>query len=212
MLTGNLPYDGVARTNLLLRLTNNSTNAVSGGQPSLAADTKPTSVADYMLFSTGSQNVRFSDQTTGTYADNWHVTPPYSIEMDAMLVDFESRIIATSGDGFGAGWPEWNIASSANGLQFNSSFNNNNVTTTGVFLPKAALNQWYRFGLMFYNNGTDRVRGYLNDNQVFDLDCPTPYNSSNPLSFGGDAIKYPARQFKGRIRNVTIGRSLFWTV
>jgi hypothetical protein len=212
MLVGNLPYSGTPRTNIILRMTNSPTNQVSGGQANLASDPKPTTVADYMLFSTGSQNVRYSDQTTGTFADNWHVTPPYSIELDAMIIDYEARYLATSGDGFGAGWPEWNIVSSGGGFQFGSSSNNNNVTTTGVFLTKATLNQWYRFGLMFYNNGSDRVRGFVNDSQVFDMPCAVPYNSPNGLSFGGDAIKYPARQFKGRIRNVTIARSLFWPV
>lgn len=211
MLVGMYPYDGNARTNLLLRMTNSPTNQVSGGQAFLASDTRPTTTADYMNF-TGTQNVRYSDQTSGTFAENWHVTVPYSIEMDAMIYDYEARWIGTSGEGYGAGWPEWNIVSSGNGFSFNSSSTNNGNDTTGIFANNVALNQWYRFGLMFYNNGTNRVRGYLNDNQVFDLPWIPSYNSSNPLGFGGDAIKNSGRQFKGRIRNVTIGRSLFWTV
>jgi len=206
MLVGNLPYAN-GRSDVVLRLTNapaNSTNGYAPRQP----DPKPTTSNDYMNFNGTSQIIRYSDRT------DWHVTAPYSVELEVYMVDNQNRWIATVGEGFGIGWPEWSIFQNGAGdLAFASSDNNNEDTSTAVFMNHYNVNQWYKIGLMIYTSGSDiRVRGYVNDTQTFDQVMTQPIDSINDLAIGGDAAAYASRLFKGRIRNVTIGHSEFWPI
>lgn len=166
-------------------------------------DTKPTTVADYMLF-TGTQNVRFSDK------DIWHMTSPYSVEMDVYIEDLLAlRYIGTVGEGFGLGWPEWTIWHDGTTIGWQTSSTNNGVTTQATFVSGVNAKQWYRLGFMYLNG---RVYGFVNGTKVFDIAIDPPINSTNGLAFGGDYRKYASRQFKGRIRNITMGQSAFWSV
>lgn len=211
MLTGLLPYAGAPRTNMQIQLTNSATNKVPNTTitPIAGADTsgRPFTQDDYMKFS-GSNFIRFSDRT------EFHTTAPFSIELEFFVESGDGKWIATNGEGFGAGWPEWSIITSNGGLVFNSSSNNNGNTTTATFMTTCNPKQWYRVGFMFYTDaqGAYRVRGYVNDIQVFDVASAEPYNTPNGIAFGSDYAKYPSRGFIGRIRNVWMGKSLFWTV
>lgn len=215
MLTGYLPYESLAttRTNLLLKMTNTFTNQVSGGQASLASAYRPTTVSDYMLFD-GSRTLRFSENN-----DAWRVTSPYSVEFDVYLEEGDNKWIATHGEGFGAGWPEWSVIQQNGGIYLSSSADNNGNQFSLPLTLAYRTKQWYRVGFMFYTVGSQyKVRGYLNGSQVFDQNCLQPYNTPNGLAFGSDwTFNGPtspagaiARVFNGRIRNVLLGRSLFW--
>lgn len=212
MLLGILLYDGVARTNQLLRMTNTYTNTVSGGQASMSNNARPTTTADYMVF-TGTQAVRFSNNN-----GNWHLTSPYSVEMEVFIDSPGTRWIATLGEGFGAGWPEWSISHTGTDIIFTSSTDNNSYTTNLSFVKNYNIKQWYRLGFMFYTVGNKTmVRGYVNGIKVFEAVMSTPYTTANGMSIGSDwtyntTTGSTARIFKGRIRNVTIARSLFWTI
>jgi len=212
MLVGTILYDGVARTDLLLRMTNSFTNQVNGGQSSLSNNARPTTVSNYMLF-TGTQAVRFSNNNAV-----WHLSTPYSVEMEVYIDEPGTRWIATLGEGFGAGWPEWTISHNGSNILFNSSTTNNGYTTSLTMVSNYQAKQWYRLGFMFYAQGdSTRVRLYVNNTPVGDYAMPVPYTTANGLSIGSDwtyntSTGASARIFKGRIRNVTIGRSGFWTV
>lgn len=206
MLLGYLPFDGAARTNLVLRMTNSGVNQANAQTVAIASDPKPATVSDYMEFA-GTQIVRFSDRS------DWHVVAPYSIEMEVYPVDTANRMIGTEGEGFASGWPEWAISQTGGALRFNTSWTNNAYDAGANFVNTYGLNQWYRLALMFYLDGTqNRVRGYTNGIQVFDIPITQPLDTTQRLAIGGDAVARADRMFKGRIRNVTIGKSLFWTV
>lgn len=202
MLINYHPYDPITRTEVVLSLTNSAVDQTSNST-ALAADTKPTTVSDYMLF-TGTQNVRFSDK------DLWHVTSPYSVVMEVYIDERAGpRWIATVGEGFGLGWPEWSIVHDGASITFRSSNNNNGITSSGTFVSNFNPKQWYQIGLMFLNG---RAYGYVNEVQVFNVECSEPINTTNGLAVGGDYRKYANYQFKGRIRNFKLGKSAFWTV
>lgn len=217
MLVGNLPYDSVARTNLLLRMTNSKTNQVSGGQSAQNNTLTPTTVSDYMSFD-GTKAIRFSDNN-----DNWRTSSPYSVELEAYCENnLDGKWIGTVGEGYGQGWGEWSIVQSGGKLLLVSSSDNNGNQFSLEFVSQLITKQWYRLGFMFYTVGSQyRVRLYTNDVQVADVACLQPYNSANGMVFGADWSysdssvtnpNYLARRWTGRLRNVTIGRSLFWTV
>ena len=212
MLVSILPYDGVARSNLLLRMTNAPTNQVSGGQASMTNNARPSTVNDYMNF-TGTQAVRFSNN-----GGNWHLTSPYSLEMEVFIDSVGTRWIATLGEGFGAGWPEWAISHNGTDIIFTSSTDNNSYTTNLPLVKNYNPKQWYRLGFMFYTvDSKTMIRGYVNGIKVFEALMPVPYTTANGMSIGSDwayntSAGGQSRIFKGRIRNVSIGRSLFWTV
>jgi hypothetical protein len=202
MLMGFYQYDVLARNNVVLSLTNSPVDQTATST-ALAADTKPTTVSDYMNF-TGTQNIRFSDK------ELWHVTSPYSVSLEVYFEDLTGNSwVATVGEGFGAGWPEWRIAREGNVLSFGSSTTNNGLTSSGVFVNGLNAKQWYRIGFMFLNG---RVYGFVNEVQVFDVEAAEPYNAAAGLAIGGDYSKYAQRQFRGRIRNFLLGKSAFWTV
>ena len=205
MLVGHIPYGGPARTNLVMRMTNNFTNQAGVGA-AIASTPKPTTTEDYMAFS-GTQYIRYSDRV------EWRVAAPYSIELEVFAVDAVTRWIGTEGEGFGAGWPEWNMLQSGGNFTFSTSSTNNSYDFTETFVTGYALNQWYRLGLMFYKVGEQmKVRGYVNDVKVFERDMLQPYDTANALAFGGDATGRADRMFKGRLRNITMAQSLFWTI
>lgn len=211
MLVGTLPYDGVARTNLLIRMTNSFTNQVSGGQASLSNNARPTTVSDYMLFD-GTRAIRFSNNNAV-----WHLTSPYSVEMEVYIDAPATKWIATLGEGFGAGWPEWSISHNESNIVLTSSTDNNSYTTNLIMVRNYKPKQWYRLGFMFYAVGNaTMVRMYVNNVLSGEAIVPVPYTTANGLAFGSDwtfntTIGATARIFKGRIRNVTLARSLFWT-
>lgn len=211
MLTSFYPYPANTRTNIVLRMTNSKTNSASDGYTAYAPDTSfwPTTVSDYMLFNGSTNIVRYQDKP------EWHFTPPYSIEFEMYADDISTtRWVATEGEGFQVGWPEWAVMITGGGLQFNSSTTNNGDTTSVMFMPTIQAQRWYKIGIMYYTDSSSnpRVRGYVNGGQVFDTPCAIPYNTTSFLAFGGDAAKYAARAFKGRLRNITMAQSLFWTV
>lgn len=222
MLVSYMPFDTTTSTrqNLTLKMTATYTNLVNNGQQSLSNAYRPTNVGDYMVFD-GTKAVRFSENSN--YPDNWHVTAPYSVECEVFLdTSDEGRWIGTVGEGYGIGWGEWSIVQSGGGIYLNSSADNNGNQFTIPFVTSAATKQWYRLGFMFYTdaNNVFRIRTYCNDVKVIDQACSVPYNTSNGMSWGSDwAFTGPgssspimSRVFKGRIRNVQVGRSLFWTV
>ena len=219
MLVSTMPLSTIStsRTNLILRMTNSVTNAVSGGQAAIVnAGTypPPTTTNDYMSFN-GNQCIRFANAS-----NFWHVTAPYSVEMDVYCSNNnDGRWIATVGEGYGEGWPEWSIAqTSASSLILSSSANNTGNQFSQTLLTNYTTNQWYRIGFMFYTIGAAyKCKGFVNGVQTFDIACSVPYtNTTNGLMFGGDwawndnsnAI---ARKWTGRIRNVTIARSSLWS-
>lgn len=207
MLVGFHPYDAVIRNNIVLKMTNEPVNTGSTNAVAIASDPKPTTVDDYMNFTTGRQIIRYSDRP------DWHVNAPYSVELDVFPTDKAVRWIATEGDGFGAGWPEWSIMQTSGALQFTTSWTNNGYDYTGVLLGAYNVNQWYRVGLMFYKVGDKlHVRGYLNNIKVFDNEIPQPITTTNRLAFGGDAVARTDRMFIGRLRNISIAKSLFWSI
>lgn len=225
MLVSFLPFDNTARTNMLLKLTNSNTNQVSPGATSMSSfnSFKPTTTADYMVFNGTSNTIKFATTQviSGTTTNNyWHVTVPYSVELEFYTDAIQNGWVATGGEGSGQSWPEWSIVATSNGeIQFQSSSNNNFNDTLARFTTSYTAKQWYRVGFMFYNDaqGNVRVRGYLNGTQVFDVASRLPITSTLGLAIGSDwafqdSSSSKARIFKGRIRNVQVARSLFWTV
>lgn len=227
MLVSFLPFDNTARTNMLLKLTNSTTNLANSNVKPLAKDTtfRPVTTADYMTFN-GASTVRFDNTqypngTGQPSAPNyWHVTVPYSVELEFYADAIQNGWVATGGEGSAQSWPEWSIVATSNGeIQFQSSSTNNSNDTLARFTTSYAAKQWYRVGFMFYNDaqGNVRVRGYLNGTQVFDIASRIPITSTLGLAVGSDfafqdSSSSKARIFKGRIRNVQVARSLFWTV
>ena len=208
----NLPYDGVARSNMTVRMTNTWSNQVSGGAASLASYPRPATTADYMTFD-GNQCIRFSDRS------DWHVVSPYSVEFDFYCANTaDGKWIATSGEGFALGWGEWSVIQSGGNILLVSSADNNGNQFSITVVPNFSIKQWYRVGFMFYTVGSQyRCRAYLNDVQVADVACIQPYDSTNGLVFGADwawttSNGGSARKWAGRLRNVTMAKSLFWTV
>ena len=194
-------------------MTNSFDNKVTGGQAILSAATRPATANDYMVFD-GTKSIRFSDNS-----NNWRVSAPYSVELEVSMNAGAEKWIATLGEGFGAGWPEWAIIQRASTVTFTSSFNNSSATTDQVLLSSYKVAQWYRLGFMFYakENGDTHFRGYVNDIQVFDVAAPAPYDSPNGMAIGSDwtfntSTGARNRIFNGRIRNVSIARSLFWPI
>jgi hypothetical protein len=218
MLLSYHPYDTTTtRTNQILRMTNSRTNLVSGGQASLNNAFGPTTVSDYMNFN-GTQAIRFSENS-----NNWKVTAPYSVELECMCSNtLDGKYIATNGEAFGGGWGEWSLYQSGGKIVLVSSASNNGNQFTLDMVPSLQVDRWYRLGWMFYTSGSDfRCRTFTNGVQSNDVLCLEPFNSANGLSFGADwsysdpSITTPGilnRRWTGRLRNVTIGRALFWPV
>lgn len=217
MLLSFFPYDAIARTNLLLRMTSTRTNLVSGGQASLDNALTPVTVGDYLNFD-GTKSLRFSEN-----ANNWKVTSPYSVELECYCENtLDGKWIATNGEAFGGGWGEWSIIQSGGKIILVSSADNNGNQFSLDMVPSLLAKRWYRLGFMFYTVGSQyRCRTYTNGVQTNDVACLIPYNTANGMCFGADwSYNDPSntnpnwlgRRWTGRIRNVTIGRSLFWTV
>lgn len=161
----------------------------------------------------GTQAIRV-DNSTGSSYPVTHMTAPYSFEIEFFMNSGDNRWIATNGEGFQAGWPEWSIIVSGGALVYNSSSTNNGNTTSATFLSSINFNQWYRVGFMFYldSQSKPRVRGFVNDVQKFDVETTEPYDSPNGIAIGNDFTRGNNRGFLGRIRNVWLANSLFWTV
>lgn len=228
MLVSYLPFDSTARTNMLVKLTNGFNNLANTNVQSRTQDTafRPVTTADYMTFNGTSNTIRFNNAQypngTGQAIVNnyWHVTVPYSVELEFYSENIQNGWIATGGEGSGQSWPEWSLVATSGGeIQFQSSSNNNSNDTLARFATGYAAKQWYRVGFMFYNDAQSnvRVRGYLNGVQVFDVASRIPITSTLGLAIGSDyafqdSSSSRARIFRGRIRNVQVARSLFWTV
>lgn len=168
-----------------------------------------------MSFNGTTQIIKFQDKP------EFHVVAPYSVELEfnAQKLDTGSHWLATCGEGYQLGWPEWSFTLVGNSLQFNTSRSNNGDDTNAVFSNNIITNRWYRVGMMFYTDASSnyRVRGYLNGDQVFDVATQQPYDTSNGISFGGDYAgtsnpQSTLRLFTGYMRNIYCGQSLFWTV
>lgn len=227
MLVSYLPFDSTARTNMLLKLTNNTTNLANSNVKPLAKDTmfRPVTTADYMTFN-GANTVRFDNTQYPNGAgqpsspNHWHMTVPYSVELEFYAENLQNGWIATVGDGAGQSWPEWSLVTTSGGeIQFQSSSTNNSNDTLSRFTASYNAKQWYKIGFMFYNDaqGNIKVRGYINGVQAFDTISRNPITSTLGLAIGSDFAfqdnsTAKARIFKGRIRNIQVARSLFWPV
>ena len=199
-----LPYDTTSRSNVVFRITNSSTDLSGTGKTLVSGDSGPTTISDYLQFN-GSQVLRYPANS------DFHDTGNYSVELE-FYIDVATTgyaYIATVGEGYGIGWPEWHIIQTPTTIDFSSSSNNNGVTSDASLLTNFNLQQWYRVGIMFFNN---MAYGFVNDIQVFSIACSVPYTSTNGLAIGCDYAKYSGRFFTGKIRNMTIGKSLFWSL
>lgn len=78
-----------------------------------------------------------------------------------------------------------------------------------------AANTWYKIGLMLYNSGGLRARGYVDNVQVFDQSFPGSTARTTGLGIGGlpgAAAGITRFGFTGQIKNIYIGQSLFWPI
>lgn len=84
----------------------------------------------------------------------------------------------------------------------------------GNTITSLAYDTNYSIGIMFYNNGSDRMRGYCNGIQQFDVSMPAirAPGSTYGISIGGSNPTYSYTYFKGGLRNLRVGRSAFWSI
>lgn len=192
-------------------ITNGYVLNTASGTSLVSGDTAPTQSGDALTFN-GSQIIRYTDGTP------WRVTAPYSVQFDFLMTRTDvDQWLFNIGEGFGAGWPELSVVSFANNNGVISYTNYNNTaggqqSGTLIGSGKLVTNKWYTVGIMIYNNSGTRFRGYLDGAQVFDNSIITPYDSTNGMSIGGDAIKNSTRQFYGSIRNFSVAKTQFWPI
>lgn len=195
--------------------------------------TEPTLSNNELTFN-GSQGIAYLDN------DQLHVAPPYSVQVDfyATQVAKSTAYIWNNGQGNGIGWPEAVVALNGSSLNMYTSSNSLGGTTYQArFAIKSNIqvNTWYRLGIMWYNTGgSNYVRFYLNGsalythqysgtafypdpfNQTGGQNTSTsdglPYNSGNGIAIGSDNANDPASRWEGKIRNVFVGTTLFWSI
>lgn len=192
-------------------ITNGYVLNTASGTSLVSGDTAPTQSGDALSFN-GTQIIRYTDGTP------WRVTPPYSVQFEFLLTRNDvDQWLFNIGEGFGAGWPELSVVSFANNNGVISYTNSNNTAGgqqagTLIGTGKLVTNRWYTVGVMMYTNSGTRFRGYLDGAQVFDIPITAPYDSTNGMSIGGDAIKNSTRMLYGSIRNFSVAKTLFWPI
>ena len=192
-------------------ITNGYVLNTASGTSLVSGDTAPTQSGDALSFN-GTQIIRYTDGTP------WRVTPPYSVQFEFLLTRNDvDQWLFNIGEGYGAGWPELSVVSFANNNGVISYTNSNNTAGgqqagTLIGTGKLVTNRWYTVGVMMYTNSGTRFRGYLDGAQVFDIPITAPYDSTNGMSIGGDAIKNSTRMLYGSIRNFSVAKTLFWPI
>ena len=180
---------------------------ITGGGTPISGDTPPTVSGNDLVFD-GSQRIRYAD------SPNFRATPPYSVEFEFKADSVSAtQILFNIGGDLITEFPELmiNINASA-GLMFFTNADNINPNQSAVFAANGTLqtNTWYKVGLMIYNSGGTRARGYFNDVQAFDISINPPRDSTNGSSFG--ASLGTGAYLDGSLRNLRIGQSVFWPI
>lgn len=187
----------------------------------------PTITSNIMSFD-GTQSICYGDNTSLT------TTVPYSgqVDFNTTTTARGAQYILNNGEGFGIGWCEWAIQLLGDVLTLGT--NSNQLASGQAYYDFARVrpNEWYRVGFMFFNTGgTNYVRGYLNGVQKFQfaligqasvstvrgatnqaVSNTMPANAPNGISIGGDANNYDGRMYYGQVRNVIVGKQLFWSI
>lgn len=213
--------------------TNNTTTFGSVTVTRKSGFTAPSVSNNEMIF-TGTQGIAYLDN------DQLHVTPPYSVQVDFYTTQTSkgTAYIWNNGQGNGIGWPEAVIV--LNGANLNM-YTSSNSAGTSTYQARFAIatniqaNTWYRVGVMWYTvSSTNYVRFYLNGSIVYthqysgtsfaaDPNNPgggtntstsdaLPYNSSNGIAIGSDNNNDSSTRWEGKIRNVFVGKTLFWSI
>jgi len=182
-----------------------------------------------MTFS-GAESMAYLD------TDELHTATPYSVQVDFNTTTTTQALqyIINNGQGSGIGWEEFTVTVGYNNLRIHTCANAAGGTTYEAVYDVSVIepNTWYRFGLMFYNSGgMNYLRTYLNGivkNQVT-LDGKSnssgylnvtnkgtavamPYNSSNGIAIGNDNVNFTGSFFNGQIKDLFIGKTLFWPI
>ena len=150
-----------------------------------------------------------------TTSGNYGITVPYSIEFEAWSnISMSGRpygcLFMTVG--YNGGTP--NTSSTAN-IRIGPWTIDNLVAAISSYSysikTPMPVNTWFKVGVMVYNNGGTRLRTYYNDAQVTDVAVTPLAPTNDPLSIG-NSIGDDPYWINGRIRNMYIGRSLFWDI
>lgn len=196
------------QTDIILKSINNTFITTVPNTALVTSDTGPSLSNGAAIFGSGNV-VRYSD------APGWHITSPWSVEFEFYTSSQNVDQCIFSVGGSATTYPEFNIMINSDN-SVTSSANSNNTAggqQTGTYLAAGQLqmNKWYRIGAMFYTvGGVNRLRGYINGYQKFDIRITLPYDSTKGVSVGNDYDALPAKQFVGGIRNFSVGNSLFW--
>lgn len=193
-------------------ISGNIVNGISGSQL-MVGDTPPIKNGNILTFN-GSQVIRYTD------APNLHVVAPWSIEFECYFNQLntmsDSMTIFNIGKDGSTHASELTISlSSANSLYFQTANSDNIGAETLTYLinsPSVQAETWYRIGLMVYDDGDLRIRSYVNGVIITDDILLQPYDSTAGWSIGNDISKSISSAFKGRIRNLKFGKSLFWKI
>lgn len=196
--------------NVVGQLVNGQFVSSAPGSTLRTGDIAPAVVGDALIF-TGVEQLRYTDSSA------WHVTAPYSVEFEFYSnVLNDDMMLINIGQGNGIGYPEYMIwVNGSNGVEAQTA-STNSSSTLQVYnlIPNGTLqtNRWYRIGIMVYNDGALRHRGYVNGIQTFDTTLTQPWNSPNGIAISGDNNAYPSVMIKGGMRNLRIAQSLFWKI
>lgn len=196
------------QSNIILKSADNSFVTTVANTALVTSDTGPTLTNGAAIFGSGNV-VRYSD------APGWHITSPWSVEFDFYTSSQNVDQCIFNIGGSATTYPEFNIMINSDN-SVTSSVNSNNTAggqQTGTYFTAGQLqmNKWYRIGAMVYTVGSvNRLRGYINGYQKFDIAITLPYDATKGVSIGNDYDALPAKQFLGGIKNFSVSNSLYW--
>lgn len=195
-------------SNKIAQLVNGQLIVTAGASALVAGDTYPT-IANNSLVFTGTQRIRYTDSSF------WRASDPFSIELEFQTTTPAStQVLFNIGGDLSTNYPEIMINVISGGIAVHTNTNNASPNQTNMLIPinTLAANTNYRVGVMVYNSGGLRIRGYFNGYATFDqsINSTPPRDSTGGVSIG--ASLGSGSYLTGTIKTLSVGRSLFWKI